>query len=130
MRIALWLALAAVTGSTTACDTREAYPDPGPRVVRMHVVNANAHDVNLYVIRNDERLRVAYVWSGEDQDVELGSPLIDSGDFMIEAYALGLDAIYRTPPISPLRETFVQVSITADFFASTFSVSYGEEETT
>jgi hypothetical protein len=120
------LLMAVLAGLSWACDTREAFPDPGllPAVL-LNVANANAHDVDVYALQGGQRLRLARLWAGEDGVVEIGPPLVETGEFMLEVYTIGLDSSYRTPGIAIMGQMHIELRIDRDLTNSTFSVTYG-----
>lgn len=112
---------------TTGCDFSELHPEPGyAPAVMLQVVNDNAHDIDLYLLHNGERLRIARLWAGETGDVELGT-LKESCEITLEAYAIGLNATYQTTPITVMGDTYIHLRVGDVLEGSTFSVSYGEE---
>jgi hypothetical protein len=128
MRARNTLLMAMLAGLSWGCDTREAFPDPGLLpVVLLDVANENAHDVDVYVLQGGQRLRVARLWAGEDGEVEIGPPLVETGDFVLEAHAIGVDSSYRTSPISIMGRMHIQLRIDREFTGSTFSVTYGAD---
>ena len=123
----VWL-MVAIASLSWACDTREAIPEPGvlPAVL-IDVTNENAHDVDVYLVQGDARLRVARLWSGESGEVEIGPPLVEAGEFMLEAYAIGLDSSYQTSAITTMGQMHIQLRIDHELGSSTFSVNYGAD---
>ena len=128
MHVLRVVAALAWLGPWLACESGEVRPETGAfSSLVVEVSNQNAHDVDIYLVRDNERMRVAYLWAGETGDLEIGPPLLEGGDFMLEAYASGLGATYRTSPITAVGTTHVHLHIDQNFFASTFSVGYGSE---
>ena len=114
MRARNTLLMAMLAGLSWGCDTREAFPDPGLLpVVLLDVANENAHDVDVYVLQGGQRLRVARLWAGEDGEVEIGPPLVETGDFVLEAHAIGVDS----------GTSAIQLALLG--FGTNFGVKYG-----
>jgi hypothetical protein len=110
------------------CDSREPYPDSGSLpIVQVDVTNENLHDVDIYAVENGTRLRVARLWGGESGTIDIGPPLVEKGEFILEAYAIGMDATYRTTPITIMGQVHIQLRVGSELGASTFSVNYGSE---